>query len=48
MVAFILFVLATAGVKGFAFVLGIGTLVSFLTAVLLDAGGPRHARPQRA
>src|SRR3954466_12662459 len=35
MVAFILFVLATAGVKGFAFVLGIGTLVSFLTAVLL-------------
>src|SRR3954466_13054900 len=34
MVAFILFVLATAGVKGFAFVLGIGTLVSFLTAVL--------------
>ena len=35
MVAFILFVLATAGVKGFAFVLGVGTLVSFLTAVLL-------------
>jgi SecD/SecF fusion protein len=35
MVAFILFVLATAGVKGFAFVLGIGTVVSFLTAVLL-------------
>jgi SecD/SecF fusion protein len=35
MVAFILFILATAGVKGFAFVLGIGTLVSFLTAVLL-------------
>src|SRR3954451_16086585 len=35
MVAFILFVLATAGVKGFAFVLGIGTIVSFLTAVLL-------------
>src|SRR4051812_22484459 len=33
MVAFILFILATAGVKGFAFVLGIGTLVSFLTAV---------------
>src|SRR3954468_16977858 len=35
MVAFILFILATAGVKGFAFTLGIGTVVSFLTAVLL-------------
>src|SRR4051812_3784883 len=35
MTAFILFILATAGVKGFAFTLGIGTLVSFLTAVLL-------------
>ena len=35
MVAFILFILATAGVKGFAFMLGIGTLVSFFTAVLL-------------
>src|SRR4051794_8519774 len=34
MTAFILFVLATAGVKGFAFVLGIGTLVSLFTAVL--------------
>jgi SecD/SecF fusion protein len=34
MVAFILFVLATAGVKGFAFVLGVGTLVSLFTAVL--------------
>ena len=33
--AFILFVLATAGVKGFAFTLGVGTLVSFFTAVLL-------------
>ncbi len=32
--AFILFVLATAGVKGFAFTLGIGTIVSLLTAVL--------------
>jgi SecD/SecF fusion protein len=32
--AFILFILATAGVKGFAFVLGIGTLVSLFTAVL--------------
>jgi SecD/SecF fusion protein len=34
MVAFILFMLATAGVKGFAFVLGVGTLVSLFTAVL--------------
>jgi SecD/SecF fusion protein len=33
-VAFILFTLATAGVKGFAFTLGIGTLVSLFTAVL--------------
>lgn len=33
-VAFILYVLATAGVKGFAFMLGVGTLVSFLTAVI--------------
>ena len=32
--AFILFVLATAGVKGFAFVLGIGTIVSLFTAVV--------------
>ncbi|CAN5143714.1 hypothetical protein BH24ACT23_BH24ACT23_01450 [soil metagenome] len=32
--AFILFVLATASVKGFAFTLGIGTLVSLFTAVL--------------
>ncbi len=35
MVAFILFMLATAGVKGFAFTLGVGTIVSFLTAILL-------------
>src|SRR3954449_665363 len=35
MVAFILFILATAGVKGFAFTLGIGTLVAFFTAVVL-------------
>ncbi len=34
LVAFILFILATAGVKGFAFTLGIGTLVSLFTAVL--------------
>ncbi len=32
--AFILFVLATAGVKGFAFTLLIGTIVSFMTAVV--------------
>ncbi len=34
MTAFILFVLATAEVQGFAFVLGIGTIVSLFTAVL--------------
>jgi SecD/SecF fusion protein len=33
-VAFILFMLATAGVKGFAFTLGVGTIVSLLTAVV--------------
>ena len=33
-VAFILFTLATGGVKGFAFMLGIGTIVSLFTAVL--------------
>jgi SecD/SecF fusion protein len=32
--AFILFVLATAGVRGFAFTLGVGTIVSLLTAVV--------------
>jgi SecD/SecF fusion protein len=35
MVAFILFVLSTSGVRGFAFVLGVGTIVSFTTAVVL-------------
>jgi SecD/SecF fusion protein len=34
LVAFILFILATAGVKGFAFTLGVGTGVSLFTAVL--------------
>ena len=34
LVAFILFILATAGVKGFALVLGLGTVVSLFTAVL--------------
>ncbi|MGH2957827.1 MAG: protein translocase subunit SecD, partial [Solirubrobacterales bacterium] len=32
--AFILFVLATSGVKGFAFTLGVGTLASLFTAVV--------------
>jgi SecD/SecF fusion protein len=32
--AFILFVLATSGVKGFAFTLGVGTIVSLFTAVI--------------
>ncbi len=32
--SFILFVLATSGVKGFAFTLGVGVLVSLLTAVI--------------
>ncbi len=35
MTAFILFMIATAGVRGFAFTLGVGTLVSLFTAVLL-------------
>ena len=34
MVAFILFVLATAGVKGFALTLGLGVIVSLFTAVM--------------
>jgi SecD/SecF fusion protein len=34
MTAFILFALATAGIKGFAFTLGIGTLMTLFTAVL--------------
>ena len=40
-VAFILFMLATAGVKGFAFTLGVGTIVSLFTAVLATSGDPR-------
>jgi SecD/SecF fusion protein len=35
LVAFVLFLVATAGVKGFAFNLGIGVLLSMFTAVLL-------------
>jgi SecD/SecF fusion protein len=34
LVAFILFILATAGVKGFAFTLGLGVIVSLFTAVM--------------
>jgi SecD/SecF fusion protein len=34
LVAFILFILATAGVRGFAFTLGLGVIVSLFTAVL--------------
>jgi SecD/SecF fusion protein len=34
LVAFILFVIATAGVRGFAFTLGMGVIVSLFTAVL--------------
>src|SRR5690349_19513692 len=34
LVAFILFILATAGVKGLAFMLGLGVIVSLFTAVL--------------
>ncbi|MFN8176200.1 MAG: protein translocase subunit SecD [Solirubrobacteraceae bacterium] len=34
MTAFILFMLATSGVKGFAFTLGVGTIVSLFTAVV--------------
>ncbi|HYJ00216.1 MAG TPA: protein translocase subunit SecD [Thermoleophilaceae bacterium] len=36
-VAFILFMLATAGIKGFAFTLGVGTLTSLFTAVLFTS-----------
>jgi SecD/SecF fusion protein len=35
LVAFVLFLVATAGVKGFAFNLGIGVLISMFTAILL-------------
>ena len=35
LVAFILFMVATAGVKGFAFNLGIGVIVSMITAIVL-------------
>jgi SecD/SecF fusion protein len=36
-VAFILFMLATGGIKGFAFTLGVGTIVSLFTAVLMTS-----------
>ncbi len=35
LVAFVLFMVATAGVKGFAFTLGIGVMLSLVTAVVL-------------
>src|SRR4051794_2461396 len=47
MVAFILFIIAVGGVQGFAFVLGIGTLVSLFTAVLATSailGTLSHSR----
>ena len=47
MTAFILFILATAGVKGFAFTLGVGTIVSLFTAVLATQailGNMSHSR----
>ena len=49
-VAFILFTLATAGVKGFAFTLGVGTIISLFTAVLatsaiLGSMSPHAADP---
>ena len=51
MTAFILFVLATSDVKGFAFTLGIGTFVSLFTAVLatqaiLTTMGDSRADPE--
>ena len=46
-VAFILFILATAGVKGFALRLGIGTLVSLFTAVLATQAILRTMRGSR-
>ena len=46
MMAFILFMLATAGVKGFAFMLGIGTLVSLFTAVMATQAILDDARAQ--
>jgi len=49
--AFILFVLATSGVKGFAFTLGVGTIVSLLTAVVFTQallGGMSRSRLLRS
>ena len=42
MTAFILFILATAGVKGFAFTLGVGTHRLAVHRRAGDAGDPRH------
>ena len=44
--AFILFVLATAGVKGFAFTLGVGTIVSLFTAVVFTQAVLGLVRPR--
>ncbi len=49
--AFILFVLATAGVKGFAFTLGVGIMVSLLTAVVFTQallGSMSHTKFMRS
>ena len=46
--AFILFVLATAGVKGFAFTLGVGTIVSLFTAVVFTQALLGVFEPRRA
>ena len=46
-VAFILFMLATAGVKGFAFTLGVGTLTSLFTAVLVHVRADGLDQPAR-
>src|SRR4051812_6692878 len=54
LVAFILFMLATAGVRGFAFTLGVGVMLSLLTAVvatqaiLLSLRGTRLLRSKSA
>jgi len=48
MTAFILFVLATSDVKGFAFTLGIGTIVSLFTAVLATQATLLTLRDSRA
>ena len=46
--AFILFILATSGVQGFAFTLGVGVLVSLFTAVLATSAHPRARQRARS